>query len=168
MSRVDIQKQTIMKQLLIIQAKPNPLGKDRVLNFIPQSQLAGEWVDFKNSGSEHYSLENIKLHHVAYTTKYPNGVWDEVMGFTGTLSTNKIIRIHSGGKIPLENLSSIDMIGADYHLFTGGSYIWNNDKSDSPRLVLKQNRKVYEIDKASYSTNPPEGRILLRSGNYLI
>ncbi|NCT55611.1 hypothetical protein GW755_02065 [bacterium] len=157
-----------MKQLLIIQAKPNPIGKDRILNFIPSPQLAGEWVDFKNSGSEGYVLENIKLDHIAYTSKYPNGVWDEVMGFAGILGVNKIIRIHSGGKMPLENLAPIDMVGADYHLFTGKSYIWNNDKKDSPRLVLKQNGKVYEIDKASYSADPLEGKILIRNLDTLV
>lgn len=157
-----------MKQLLITQAKPNPSGKDRFGNVVPSSQLAGEWVDFKNTGNEGYPLENIKLHHIAYTTQYPNGVWEEVMGFTGTLGVGEIVRVHSGGKIPLENLFSIDMSGANYHLFTGERYIWNNDRSDCPRLVLKQNGQTYEIDKATYLAYPQEGRILLRHGTQLL
>jgi len=157
-----------MKQLLITQAKPNPSGKDRFGNVVPSSQLAGEWVDFKNTGNEGYPLENIKLHHIAYTTQYPNGVWEQVMGFTGTLGVGEIVRVHSGGKIPLENLFSIDMSGANYHLFTGERYIWNNDRSDCPRLVLKQNGQTYEIDKATYLAYPQEGRILLRHGTQLL
>ena len=168
MSSVDIQKQTIMKQLLIIQAKPNPLGKDRVLNFIPQSQLAGEWVDFKNSGNENYSLENIKLHHIAYTTKYPNGVWEEVMGFRGILSVGEVVRVHSGGQVPLTSLNQVDLTGANYHLFTGKNYVWNNRRGDSPRLVWQENIETIELDKASYLASSPEGKILARSGNYLI
>ena len=157
-----------MKQLLITQPKPNPSGKDRFGNVVPSSQLAGEWVDFKNTGNEGYPLENIKLHHIAYTTQYPNGVWEQVMGFTGTLGVGEIVRVHSGGKIPLENLFSIDMSGANYHLFTGERYIWNNDRSDCPRLVLKQNGQTYEIDKATYLAYPQEGRILLRQGTQLL
>lgn len=157
-----------MKRLIVTQAKPNPTGKDRLGPVVPSSQLAGEWVDFKNTGDEVYPLDNIKLHHIAYTAQYPNGVWEEVMGFTGTLGAGEVVRAHSGGKISLDLLSPEDFIGADYHLFTGNSYVWNNDKSDSPRLVLKQNGQTYEIDKATYSAYPPEGRILRRVGNTLV
>ena len=157
-----------MKQLIVTQAKPNPAGKDRLGSIVPSSQLAGEWVDFKNTGDEDYSLQNIKLHHIAYTAQYSNGVWTEVMGFNGTLGRGEVIRVHSGGEIPLENLFPVDRTGADYHLFTGGNYIWNNNRVDSPRLVLKQNGQIYEIDKASYNANPSEGKVLKRIGNQLI
>ncbi len=157
-----------MKNLLISQAKPNPSGKDRLGFFVPSSQLASEWVDFKNTGDEGYPLDNIKLHHIAYTTQYPNGVWEEVMGFTETLGVGEVVRVHSGGKISPDLLDPEDFIGADYHLFTGNNYVWNNDKNDSPRLVLKQNGQTYEIDKASYSAPAPEGKILRRMGELLI
>ena len=114
-----------MKQLLIIQAKPNPSGKDRLGYVVPSSQLAGEWVDFKNTGDESYLLDNIKLHHVAYTTQYPNGVWEEVMSFNGILGIGKVVRVHSGGVIPLENLYQIDRVSADFPLFTRGYYLNN-------------------------------------------
>lgn len=157
-----------MKRLTVTQAKPNPTGKDRLGPIVPSSQLAGEWVDFKNTGDEDYPLGNIKLHHVAYTSQYPNGVWEEVMGFTGTLDAGKIVRVHSGGQISPDILSPEDFIGADYHLFTGNNYVWNNNRSDSPRLVLKQNGQTYEIDKTSYSAPVPEGKILKRVGGILI
>ena len=157
-----------MKRLTITQAKPNPTGKDRFGNIAPSSQLAGEWVDFKNTGDEDHPLDNIKLYHIAYTTAHPNGVWEEVMGFNGVLDTSKVVRVHSGGKIPLTVLPLIDKAGADYHLFTGKNYVWNNSKSDSPRLVLEQNGQVYEVDRAIYSAYPPEGKILKRVGNSLL
>lgn len=167
---MDTAPQTLikMKSLLITQAKPNPAGKDRFNFLTPPSQLAGEWVDFKNTGDEDYPLENIKLYHIAYTAQYPNGVWEEIMGFNGLLESDKVVRVHSGGKIPLENIAQIDKTGADYHLFTGGNYIWNNSRSDSPRLALKQNGQIYEVDKASYSPPPLEGIILKRAGARLI
>lgn len=157
-----------MKRLTITQAKPNPTGKDRMGPIVPSSQLAGEWVDFKNTGDEDYPLDNIKLHHIAYTAQYPNGVWEEVMSFTGTLGAGKVLRVHSGGKISLGILSPEDFIGADYHLFTGNNYVWNNDQSDSPRLVLKQDGQTYEVDKTSYSAPALEGKILRRMGALLI
>jgi hypothetical protein len=158
----------IMTQLTITQAKPNPAGKDRLGNLVPSSQLAGEWVDFKNTGDESYHLNNIELQHVAYTPSYPNGVWDKVMGFSGNLGVGQVVRVHSGGEIPLESLAPEDFIGANHHLFTGKNYVWNNNRSDTARLVMKQNGQIYEIDKASYSANPPEGRILVRNGIRLI
>lgn len=157
-----------MKRLTITQAKPNPAGKDRLGNLVPSSQLAGEWVDFKNTGDEDYLLDNIKLYHVVYTTARPDGVWEEIMGFNGFLDIGKVVRVHSGGKISLTELLPIDKAGADYHLFTGDNYVWNNDKSDSPRLALKQNGQTYEVDKATYSAYPSEGKILKRIGGQLI
>src|SRR3989338_12773 len=157
-----------MKRLNVTQVKPNPSGRDRLGNYVPFSQLAGEWVDFKNIGDESFSLNSIELQHVAYTPPYPNWVWEKVMGFSGNLGVGRIVRVHSGGEIPLESLSPEDFIGADYHLFTGNSYVWNNNRSDTPRLVLKQNGQTFEIDKASYSAYPPEGKILKRIGELLI
>jgi len=157
-----------MKRLTITQAKPNPTGKDRLGSLVPSSQLASEWVDFKNTGDEDYPLDNIKLYNIAYTTARPNGVWEKVMGFNGVLDVSKVVRVHSGGKISLTELFSIDRAGADYHLFTGNNYVWNNDKSDSPRLALKQSGQVYEVDKATYSAYLPEGKILKRVGNNLL
>jgi hypothetical protein len=157
-----------MTQLTITQAKPNPFGKDRLGNYIPFSQLAGEWIDFKNTGDEVCPLSGVELHHIAYTSSYPNGVWNKVMGFSGNLGVEKIVRVHSGWKISLESISQEDLVGADYHLFTGSNYVWNNAQGDTPRLILRQNGQIYELDKASYSTNPPEGRILVRNGTRLI
>jgi hypothetical protein len=157
-----------MKRLTITQAKPNPSGKDRLGSLVPYSQLAGEWVDFENTGDENYPLTNIRLYHIAYTTQYPDGVWEEAMSFTGALGAGKVVRVHSGGKVPLESLALVDRVGANYHLFTGDNYIWNNDKGDSPRLVLKQGGQLYEVDRAFYSAYPPEGKILKRVGGQLI
>ena len=43
---------------LIIKAKPNPAGKDRVSGITPKKQLAAEWVDFKNIGDESFGLQS--------------------------------------------------------------------------------------------------------------
>ena len=142
--------------LKIIKAKPNPLGKDRINNIIPVLQLAGEWVDIKNTGNESVSLDSIKLQHIAYTIVYPNGVWTKVIKFNGFLGAGEIIRVHSGGEVLLNLLPREDYLGANYHLFTGENFVWNNP-GDTARLVINQQ----VLDQVSY-LNAPNGVILIR------
>jgi hypothetical protein len=153
-----------MKSLRIIKAKPNPRGKDRYGSYIPPAQLAAEWVDFENSGNEKYSLVDIELNHIAYQPICKNGKWDPVMTFTGNLEPEKVVRVHSGAKISLADMNIEDVTGADFHLFTGKNYVWNNDCGDSSGLW---NGNAW-VDKASYDPYPPEGRILRRVGDKLI
>ncbi len=150
--------------LRIIKAKPNPAGKDRIGNLAPQSQLAGEWVDIRNNGSSPMDLSNIELYHWAYRKSEPG--WELVMNFKGSLPAGEIMRIHSSGKIPIEQLVPIDRQGADHHLFSGSGYVWNNDKEDKPTLWNKATREY--VDRTSYDAYPPEGKILQRFNDKLI
>lgn len=150
--------------LQIIKAKPNPAGKDRIGNFSPQSQLAGEWVDIRNNGSSPVNLTNVELYHWAY--KLPKDGWELVMKFKGSLPVGEIMRIHSSGKIPIEQLAIVDQQGANHHLFSGSGHVWNNDKEDKPTLWDKKAEKY--IDITSYDAYPPEGKILQRVNNKLV
>ena len=157
-----------MKQIQINQAKPNPSGKDRSRYSTPNSQLNAEWVDIKNIGDENYPLNGIKLQHIAYGM-YGTSEWHDVIRFNISLAPNEVVRVHSGEKVSTETLPLIDREGADHHLFTkDNKYVWNNDKSDSPRLVLDSGWSTTEIDKATYDAYPPEGKILKRVGEKLI
>ncbi len=153
-----------MKSLQVIKAKPNPRGKDRYGSFTPPAQLAAEWVDFKNNDTEIFPLSHISMHHIAYQPGCSNGKWDKVMGFQGDLNPGLTVRVHSGGKIPLSDMNAEDAQGADFHLFTGMNYIWNNDCGDAAGLWDGNNWE----DKASYDPYPPEGRILRRVGDKLV
>jgi hypothetical protein len=157
-----------MKKITITQIKPNPSGKDRFGHLTPNLQLTAEWVDFKNTGNEDYPLENIILQHLAYSPSSIFGRWDDIMDFKGILKPEKVVRIHSGNEIPIGELALEDRINADHHLFTGENYVWNNDRSDSPRLVIKISGSISEVDKASYDAHPIEGKILKRVGERLI
>lgn len=150
--------------LIIIKAKPNPAGKDRLGNHAPQQQLAGEWVDISNSGKSSEDLTNIQLYHWAY--QYPEPKWGLVMKFSGALPAGESMRVHSGGKISLDQLLPIDREGADHHLFTGKGYVWNNDKEDKPTLWDAKTEKY--VDKTTYAAYPVEGKILRRVGEKLI
>ena len=112
-----------MKRLTITQAKPNPAGKDTFDHLAPAAQIAGEWVDFKNTGNEIYTLNSIELFHIAYTPQYPNGIWEKVTDFFGDLGVNEVVRVHSGGEVSLGILNQEDVTGADHHVFTGNNYV---------------------------------------------
>jgi hypothetical protein len=152
-----------MKQLRITKAKPNPMGKDWFPLDIPAAQLGAEWVEFKNIGDESYYLNDVELNHIAYTA---DGVkWEVVTGFSGTLPVGESVRVHSGAG-PLTALRPVDIAGADYHIFSGKGYVWNNDKVDKPALWDLLSRKW--IDRTFYDAYPPDGAILLRAGDKLI
>ena len=152
-----------MKNLRIVKAKPNPTGKDRYGSYTPPAQLAAEWVDFQNNGTEAYQLNGITLYHIAYQLSCREGKWKDVMGFQGPLQAGQVVRVHSGSQIPISNMYPEDVVGADFHLFTGRNYIWNNTCGDSAGLYNGS-----FIDKASYDPYPPEGRALRRVGDKLI
>jgi hypothetical protein len=75
--------------LQITRIKPDPAGKDR--NRFGQtsgSQLAAEWVDFRNDGATAVNLAPIELWHRAYHHgQHPT--WELATTFTGTLQPGK-------------------------------------------------------------------------------
>jgi hypothetical protein len=157
-----------MKTLQTYRLKPNPAGKDKNTNGrASQTQLAGEWVDISNTGTVGVTLSDVQLYHVAFTNGKPTH-WEKVTGFSGTLQPGKIVRVHSGSG-PLSVVAAEDLRGADHHMFTNRDvYVWNNEEGDTSRLTEQVNGKEVDTDKASYAPNPPEGAVLVRSGDSLI
>ncbi len=152
--------------LKIQQAKPNPSGKDRLGRYAPPQQLAGEWIDIANIGSTQVSLSDLHVYHKAY--RGSDWEWEEVVYLFSRLSSlpvGKIVRVHSGSNIHLSQLMSEDVHGADYHVFTGKNYVWNNNQADKPTIYNSALREF--VDQAWYDTNPPEGIILKRRGDKL-
>lgn len=156
-----------MKTLRTVRLKPNPSGKDRTRRGgATVAQLGGEWVDIENHGRTSVDLSGVKVYHIAYSGAYDNGTWEEVMSFKGSLGTGEVIRVHAGSG-PLNVLHPNDQQGATYHLFTGrDAYVWNNDRGDCS--ALWQAGEQLPFDKACYAANPPEGVILVRSGDKLL
>jgi hypothetical protein len=153
-----------MRVVRVSKAKPNPWGKDRTGGMAPKSQIAAEWIDIKNVGDEAVSLGNLYLNHVAYQSGCRDGKWQYVCTLCGTILPGQVARVHSGGEISVYEMNTEDVTGADYHLFTGRGYIWNNDCGDEVALWDGQ---VF-VDKAGYEAYPPEGRILVRQGDKLV
>ena len=59
-----------------------------------------------------------------------------------------------------------DRRGADFHLFSDKDYVWNNKEGDTPALYNPVTKVT--LDSASYDPNPPEGEVLMRSGDKLV
>lgn len=156
-----------MKSLQIVRAKPNPRGKDRNrYGTATPTQLAAEWVDFRNVGYGDVNLQGVELYHLAYGDGGQSR-WEKVMDFKGVLRAGKVVRVHSGATRDLSIIAAEDLAGADHHLFTGQDrYVWNNAEGDCPSL---RDAAVNEwIDQASYDPFPPEGAVLVRSGAKLV
>jgi len=150
--------------LFILKAKPNPAGKDKTpQGYASVQQLGGEWVDIKNIGDLPVNLGEIEFQHKAFST-IGTFTWKKVTGFTGTLPVGQIVRVHSGSG-PESKLLWADKQDVDYHVFTNrDQYVWNNAFGDSPRLIKGHSC----LDEASYGSNPPEGTILSRIGDWLV
>jgi hypothetical protein len=151
---------------MVARIKPNPTGKDRNRHSgASAAQLGAEWVDIQNTTRSSVSLDNIELYHLAYSGRDSKPA--KVMGFSGALGAGQVVRVHSGQVRPISVLRPEDLNGADHHLFTGrDSYVWNNAEGDSPGLWNTTTRQW--VDSASYEPHPPEGVVLVRSGNRLV
>jgi hypothetical protein len=106
------------------------------------------------------------LYHVAYSGATDNGTWEKIMGFTGNLGADKVMRVHSGSG-PESALSEADKQGADHHVFTKrDNYVWNNDRGDCS--ALQKDGESEKFDQCWYDSKPPEGVILVRVNNKFV
>lgn len=155
--------------LKTVQLKPNPAGKDRTrFGGVTAAQLAAEWVDLKNVGNQNLDVSAVIAKHVAYPPGASQGHWEVVTSFTkGILTPGQVIRIHAGQDRGIGVIRAEDLAGATFHLFTGEDrYVWNNDKADCSSLWIARQNDPF--DAAWYAANPPEGVVLIRSGNSLV
>lgn len=155
-----------MTDLTITQLKPNPLGKDLVGKFASNTQLVGEWVDIKNTSGKNLNMTGVKVYDHTFTGACGDEGARVVYTFaTMTLLAGYTVRIHSGSWVPESSLSLLDRAGADLHLYTGYSYVWNNVCGDTAEV---RNAVGVYVDWASYFSNPREGKILKRQGRLLV
>lgn len=156
-----------MSRLQTIRMKPNPAGKDRTRYGASAAQLAAEWVDIKNVSEVAVNITGVRLCHIAYSDAYPNGRWELVTSFSGTLQPGKVIRVHAGEAKNANQIRAEDLVAADFHLFSGrDAYVWNNDRGDCSSLWTAEGDQPF--DKACYSSPPADGAILTRVGDALV
>lgn len=156
-----------MTDLLIARIKPNPVGKDRTRHGgATAAQLGAEWIDIKNRSAGRVGLAGIELYHLVFRPgQKPE--FEKVVDLTGDLDRGQTLRIHSGQVRPLHVLHQEDLAGAELHGFTGrDAYVWNNAEGDGPGL-WRPSTKGW-VDRTSYDPNPPEGMVLVRTGDKLL
>lgn len=160
--------------LKIKRAKPNPAGKDLDSHGNPKPEkLLGEWVDIYNEGDADANLNIIHLCHQEFLQNcvrkdnyapYWNGNYGEV------LKPGQSLRIHTGKKSFSYFMSSADAAGVNFHAYAEkGHFVLNNGCGDTISLFWKDNEdKWRQEDLTSYAPKPPEGAVLVRSGNLLV
>jgi hypothetical protein len=162
--------------LQIIQAKPNPAGKesDKDEDGAGSRRLEAifsEWVDVKNIGDDSVHFQTMQLRHALFdedchTTGELELYW---IGDNGdSLKSGQILRIHAGRREDAHLMSVEDQAGADWHGYAeSDNFILNSRCGD--KIVLSWQDAVDHIyqDWACYAPNPPEDLILKRSGNLL-
>ncbi len=157
-----------MADLTVYRAKPNPVGKDKLGNFSPNSQLNGEWVDIYNSSGRDLNMQGVELYDHIFSAPYlcrDEGKRPFFKFGSWTFPAGKVVRIHSGKSVPIDQLSAIDRNGADYHGFTEDGYVLNNACGD--KIEIYNDRSIF-IDAASYRGGLPEGSILFRQASILV
>ena len=157
----------------IYRAKPNPAGKDTYQHRPLPRQLLGEWVDIYNDGSQAVSLGYCWLAHQEFTgncvpkenfTIYWQGKPNE------TLRPGEVIRVHTGKQADASLMLDVDRAGVHLHSFAeSGLFVLNNGCGDTLTIWTKDSAgRWVRLETASYGSNPPEGRILTRSGAKLV
>lgn len=156
--------------ILLTQIKPNPLGKDRNRNDIPNVQLVKEWIDITNFSNQPEDLSSLRLTHETYPAPIDalfnaaSSLKDSVfLNLNGVvIGANKTIRIHSGDPIIDSSLDQEEKSGIDFgdHYFTGiQRYSWNNT-GDVAKIIRPDNSI---LDYAEFS-GPTDGKVLKRLG----
>jgi hypothetical protein len=162
--------------LQIIQAKPNPAGKETgktqdVFEARRPETLFGEWVDVKNVGDEGVNFQTMQLRHALFdedchTTGELELYW---IGDNGDpLKPGQVLRIHGGRREDAHLMAPGDQVGADWHGYAeSDNFILSNRCGDKIVLSWQDTADQIHQDWACYAPNPPEDLILKRSGNLL-
>ncbi len=166
--------------LQIIQAKPNPAGKDGDKDGDKDQngsgsgrpeQLFGEWVDVKNIGTDAVHFSTMQVRHALFdegchTTGETELYWTG--DNSNLLKPGQVLRIHAGRREEAHLMTAADQEGADWHGYAEcDDFILNNRCGDKIILTWRDDVEQACQDWACYAPYPPEDLILKRSGNLL-
>lgn len=159
------------KALQIIQAKPNPFGKDKTGSGQSKpEQLLGEWVDVKNVGTEPITFSSMTLNHTLFdsrcqSTNRTENYWS---GGGEQLLPGQVIRVHTGKISDKHLMAEADRAGVDWHGYANrDNFVLNNRCGDRVFVTWPDAYGRPASDAAYYRPNPPEGAVLRRRGDVL-
>ena len=172
--------------LKIIQAKPNPAGKEhRKENSKDQdgyestaleaqkfaSVYLGEWVDVKNVGEDAVNFQTMQLRHALFdnechTIGEMELIW--IGDIRESLKPGQVLRVHGGRRETAHLMAQEDHDGADWHGYAEkDNFILNNRCGDKIVVSWHDDAERIQSDWVCYPPHPPENLILQRSGNLL-
>jgi hypothetical protein len=159
------------KALQIIQAKPNPLGKDKTGSGQSKpEQLLGEWVDVKNIGTESIQFSSMTFNHTLFdsrcqSTNRTEKYWS---GGPEQLLPGQVIRVHTGNISDKHLTAEADRAGVDWHGYANrDNFVLNNRCGDRIFVTWPDANGRAASDVTYYRPNPPEGAVLRRRGEVL-
>lgn len=158
--------------LLINRAKPNPFGRTRIGAETPTPEsLLGEWVEVKNIGPDSIHFSTIQIRHLVfdpscYATGESECCWQG--GSDEYLKPHQTLRIHTGRESDAPRMPEPDRIETDWHGYGGWpDFLFNIQCGDRLIVTWRDSFERSFLDWAAYAPHPPEGAILIRSGNLL-
>lgn len=158
------------KSVKLLRAKPNPVGKDKILGIPKAEQLLGEWIDIKNTGTEAIKLSDIFLSHTKFNNKCEmigtDCFW---IGRNNFLHPERIIRVHTGNISDEHLMRQEDKINGGWCSFANrDNFVLNNRCGDILTLTWRDFNSFPQAETVSFEANQPEGAILVRVGNNLV
>jgi hypothetical protein len=141
-----------MSTLYIVQAQPNPPGKDTLRRGqASHTQLNEEWIEFEAVGGER-QLSGDVVSHLTFSSTCAVTGEDVLVSFSqGTLKQGQRLRLHTGSGVN-------QWSGNVFHMYLGRDwFVWNNVCGDRATVRFQQN----VVDTAGYAPRPPEG-VLVR------
>ena len=140
-----------MATLFVVQASPNPRGRDTVRpGLATNAQLNEEWVEIEAQGGL-VSLVGVRLTNLTYRNGCSISGEATLVEFTaGSLNQGQRLRIHSGQ-------GNTWWDGNTDHFYLGREWFaWNNHCGDRVTLRLANRIGTPVIDWAEYAGNLPE------------
>lgn len=137
-----------MSTLYIVQAQPNPPGKDTIRRgAATDRQLNEEWVEFEAINGDR-TLTGDAVSHLTFGGTCQVTGQDVLMPFSqGMLRQGHRLRLHTGPGVN-------QWVGTTFHMYVGRDwFVWNNGCGD--RVTVRNGHTL--VDTAGYAPRPPEG-----------
>ena len=158
----------------IVNAKPNPAGRDVAGHRPLPAQLLGEWVGLLNNENKTVSLNRVVLTNEHFDAICRKTAENQIFwrGTGISLQPGQSLRVHNGFRADMNSMAAADWAGADLHVFCErGQFVLNNRCGDKIGLWLLNENDASTgscLDSLNYGPNPPEGCVLQRVAGRLV
>jgi hypothetical protein len=148
-----------MSTLYIVQAQPNPPGKNVVRGgHATDRQLNEEWIESEARNGDR-NLTGDVISHLTFSPLCGVTGQDVLVNFSqGALRQGQRLRLHTGA-------GAGQWIGNTFYMYSGRKwFVWNNACGDRATVHYQQT----VVDTAAYAPHPPEGVVVQRERRRLV